>query len=282
MLEGAMRPDEIARACVRHALPAAAITDRDVMFGVMEAADALSSQGVQPIIGCLLSVARLHGPGFDVLTLLAQSQQGYGNLSRLVSRAHLGVEPHQPPHVTLDALEGLTDGLLCLTGGGEGALARLLAQGQSEAAQTYLERLRSAFPERLYIELTRTGTPVEVASDAALIDLAYTQGLPLVATNPVQYLSPDFLAAHDAMLCIASSRYVEEADRPRTNPEYWFKSPEDMAALFADVPEAIANTLVIAQRSAVSPPKRKPILPRYSADGDEAGALAQMAQEGLA
>ena len=282
MLEGAMRPDEIAKACAAHAMPAVAITDRDVMFGVMEAADALSTRGVQPIIGCLLSIARPQGAGVDSLTLLAQSPAGYDALSRLVSRAHLDVDPHQPPHVTLEALAGATDGVLCLTGGGDGALARLLADGQVTAAQAYLAHLQAAFPMRLYIELTRTGTALEAASDAALIDLAYTQGLPLVATNPVQFQSPDFLAAHDAMLCISASRYVEEADRPRSNPECWFKAPDAMAALFADVPEAIANTLVIAQRCAVSPPKRKPILPRFSADGDEAGALANMAREGLA
>ena len=113
-----------------------------------------------------------------------------------------------------DALEGATDGLIALTAGGEGALARLFADGQADKAGTYAGRLKALFPDRLYIELSRRGDPVEEAAEAALIDLAYALDLPLVATNPAQYAEPEFHAAHDAMLCIAGSTYVENDERP--------------------------------------------------------------------
>ena len=110
-------------------------------------------------------------------------------------------------------LEGLSEGLIALTAGAEGALARLLADGQQIKAEAYLDRLQAAFPDRLYIEIRRRHDPVEEASEAALIDLAYARDLPLVATNPAAYPDPSFHAAHDAMLCIANSAYVESADR---------------------------------------------------------------------
>src|SRR4029453_11487398 len=121
--------------------------------------------------------------------------------------------------------------------------------------------LAQYFPDRLYIELSRRDDAVEMAAEARLIELAFAQGLPLVATNPACYAEPDFHAAHDAMLCIAASTYVENNDRKTSSPEAWLKPAADMEALFADVPEALANTSVIAQRSAVAPPPRRPTLP---------------------
>ena len=140
----------------------------------------------------------------DWLVLLAQDEAGYDNLCRLVSAAHLDRPIQEEPHVAFDALEGATDGLIALTAGGEGALARLFADGQDDKARAYAGRLKALFPDRLYIELSRRGDAVEEAAEAALIELAYALDLPLVATNPAQYAEPEFHAAHDAMLCIAA------------------------------------------------------------------------------
>ena len=170
-----------------------------------------------------------------------------------------------------------------MTGGGEGALARLLAEGQASAADGVLAQLMRLFPGRLYVELSRRGDPVEQAAEAALIDLAYAHDLPLVATNPATYADADFHGAHDAMLCIAQSSQLARDDRARSSPEAWIKPAADMRALFADLPEAIENTSVVARRCAFGAPKRKPILPRVGGDlGAEAEQLRRDARAGLA
>jgi DNA polymerase-3 subunit alpha len=176
---------------------------------------------------------------------------------------------HLGPHIDLLALSAASDGLIALTAGGEGGVARLLADGQASAARLLLERLAAIFADRLYVELSRRGDPVEEAAEAPLIDLADALGLPLVATNPASYADSDFHAAHDALLCIAGSAYVESNDRVRSSAEAWMKPSGDMEALFADLPDAIANTAVVAQRCAVAAPKRRPILPRLGEDEDE-------------
>ena len=199
-------------------------------------------------------------------------------LCRLVSAAHLDRPLSEEPHVRFDALAD-SAGLICLTAGREGALARLLAEGRTDAARDYAARLGQFYPDRLYVELSRRGDGIEEAAEAALIDLAYERGLPLVATNPAQYAEPSFHAAHDAMLCIAQSAYVDSGERAVSSPNAWLKPAADMAELFADLPEAIANTAVIARRCAVAAPQRRPILPRLSDDEDE--TLRREARAGL-
>jgi len=273
MLEGAMEPKTIADRAAKLGFPAIAVSDRNGLYGVMPFSEACIAKGVQPIVGAMLAVARppeLGGEGgIDWLVLLAKDEQGYANLCKLVSSAHLNRPIEEEPHVPFAALDGLNEGLIALTAGSEGAIARLLADGQKDKAEAYLERLQSLFADRLYIEITRRGEPIEEAAEAALIELAYERHLPLVASNPAAYADPSFHAAHDAMLCIASSAYVESADRASSSADAWLKDGAAMAELFADVPEALANTAVIARRCAVAAPKRRPILPRLGENEDE-------------
>jgi DNA polymerase-3 subunit alpha len=283
MLEGAIEPKAIAKQAAKLGFPAVALNDRNGLYAAMAFGDACMEAGVQPIVGAMLAIARPDdiGPGgtIDWLALLAQDETGYGNLCRLVSSAHLDRPIHEEPHVTLDALTGASEGLICLTAGGEGALARLFADGQADKAGAYARRLRALFPDRLYIELSRRGDAIEEVAEARLIDLAYALDLPLAATNPAHYAEPEFHAAHDAMLCIAGSTYVENNERPRSSSEAWLKPAAAMEQLFADLPEAIANTVVVAQRCAVAAPNRRPILPRLSDDEDE--TLRREAHAGL-
>jgi DNA polymerase-3 subunit alpha len=280
MLEGAIEPKAIAKAARERGFPAIAVADRNGLYGVMAFGDACKAAGIQPIVGALLSVARpgqrlaSGAPLIDWIALYAQDDAGYNNLCALVSAAHLGRPVEQEPHVLLSDLAGKTDGLICLTGGGEGALARLLAGEQKTAADEYVEQLEALFAGRLYVELSRRGDATEKAAEAALIELAYARALPLVATNPANFVDPQFHPAHDAMLCIAQSAYVESEDRRASNPEAWLKSAEAMEDSFSDLPEAIRNTLVIAQRCAFMAPKRKPILPSLA--GDREGEAAQL------
>ncbi|UNK77966.1 DNA polymerase III subunit alpha [Sphingopyxis granuli] len=283
MLEGAIDPKAIAKAARERGFPAIAIADRNGLYGVMAFGDACKAAGVQPIVGTFLSVARPGqrlpngAPLIDWLALYAQDDIGYDNLCALVSAAHLDRPIEQDPHVALSALAGKTDGLICLTGGGEGALARLLADEQASAAEAYVEQLEALFGGRLYIELSRRGEAAEIAAENALIDMAYARALPLVATNPANFVEPQFHAAHDAMLCIAQSAYVESEDRRVSSPEAWLKPAEAMEDSFSDLPEAIRNTLVVAQRCAFMAPKRKPILPSLA--GDREGEAAQLARD---
>jgi len=283
MLEGAMEPKTIASRAATLGFPAIAVTDRNGLYGVMPFSEACIGKGVQPIVGAMLAVARppeLGGEGgIDWLVLLAKDEQGYANLCKLVSAAHLDRPIEQEPHVPFALLDGLNEGLIALTSGAEGALARLIADGQKERAKAYLDRLENLFAGRLYIEIARRGDPIEETAETALLELAYDRHLPLVATNPAAYADPSFHAAHDAMLCIASSAYVESADRAGSSADAWLKDGAAMAELFADLPEALANTAVIARRCAVAAPKRRPILPRLGDDEDE--QLSADAKAGL-
>ncbi|SMC32438.1 DNA polymerase III subunit alpha [Novosphingobium sp. B1] len=293
MLDGAIDPKAIAKTAAERGFPAAAITDRNGLYGSVAYAKACKDMGVQPVIGTMLAVARPEregaatgfgpaAPTVDWLALYAQDARGYDNLCHLVSRAHLDRPLEFEAHVVLADLVGYTDGLICLTAAGEGALARLLAGQQQSAAEAYLDWLQELFAERLYIEIARRNEPVEEASEEALIDLAYARNMPLVATNPACFAERGFYDAHDAMLCIASSTHVDSTDRPRSSKEWWIKPAPVMEELFKDLPEALANTLVVAQRCAVMPPKRKPILPSLAGDQEgEARMCAEDSRKGL-
>ena len=286
MLEGAFEPKAIAATAAARGFPAVALCDRNGLYAAMAFSEACMAKGVQPIIGTLLGIARPGQPKdaavVDWLALLAQDEAGYANLCHLVSDAHLLAPAGTEPHVALGQLDGRTDGLICLTAAGEGALARLLADGQQSAAEEHASALAALFPGRLYIELSRRHDATEEAAEADLIALAYARDLPLVATNPASFADRDFHAAHDALLCIAQSTYLETEDRRRSSPEAWLKSSELMEDLFSDLPEALANTLVIAQRCAVAAPTREPILPSITGDrAAEADQLAADARAGL-
>ncbi|MBO9499688.1 MAG: DNA polymerase III subunit alpha [Novosphingobium sp.] len=283
MLEGAIDPKAIARLAKERGFPAIAICDRNGLYGTVAFAGACREYGVQPIVGTLLGVIREDGRQVDYLPLYAQDEDGWNNLCHLVSRAHLDRPVELDPHVALGDLEGRTAGLIALTGAGEGAMTRLFAEGQIEAGRAYGERLEELFPGRLYVELARRGEAAEEAAEGALIDWAYARDLPLVATNPANYADPGFHAAHDAMLCIANSTHIDAPERPRSSAEAFVKNAAAMEQEFADLPEATANTLVIARRCAFAPPKRKPILPSLAGDKEgEARMMAEDARKGLA
>ncbi len=294
LLEGALTIAKLAELAKADRQPALALTDTDNMFGALEFSDKLAASGVQPIIGIALSVdfadqdAGPRGPGHTVklprLVLLAAREEGYRNLMRLSSRAFLDTPADQAPHVKLGLLETLADGLIALTGGPGGPLDLAIAAGQGDLAATRCARLHGVFGDRLYVELQRHGG-AEKLTEPALIELAYAQGLPLVACNEPFFARREDYEAHDALICIAEGRLIAEGERRQLSPEHSFKSRAEMAALFADLPEALASTVEIAQRCAFRPMTRKPILPRFTALGgeavDESAELRRQAGEGL-
>jgi DNA polymerase-3 subunit alpha len=290
LLEGAVRPKELAKLAVESLMPAVAVTDSNNLFGVYEIADTLAKEGVQPIVGALLSVELGSAPAQPGsrkkppnLPLLVQDDTGYRNLTKLLSAAYLKAEPGDWPHVKKPMLAEHAEGLIALTGGPGGPVNALLLEGQNEAASALLDELAAIFPDRLYVELQRHGLPEERATETALIDLAYAKDLPLVATNDVHFGKEDMYEAHDALLCIADGSFVSQDDRRRLTREHRFKTPAEMAAQFADLPEALDNTIEIARRCAWRPVKRKPILPVFVPESGRAPdeELKAQAEEGL-
>lgn len=286
MLEGAMEPKAIAKRARELGFPAAGLCDRNGLYAAPEFSDACADAGVQPIVGTFIAVMRPDRPdavppAFDWIALYAQDEAGYDNLCSLVSAAHLDRPDGDPPHVTFDQLNAHSDGVIALSGGAEGAICRLFAEGQENAAYNYADHLLQTYPGRLYIEISRRLNPIEGASEEALLDLAYRLDLPIVATNPANFSDGDFHAAHDALLCIANSAYVDSDDRVTSSPDAWIKPAKDMRLLFDDLPEALANTLVIAERCAMMAPKRDPILPSVGDSAGEADKLRIDARAGL-
>jgi DNA polymerase-3 subunit alpha len=294
---GAITIKELVRLCRAEAMPAVAITDSGNLFGALEFATACAEAGIQPIIGVEIAFApdaggeaprgqragNGNGTEPDRIVLLVQSETGYRNLMRLTSRAYLDGEAGAEPALKLADLAAANEGLICLAGGAGGPVGHLLAEGQAETAEALLAALKDLFPGRLYIELMRHGLPEEARSEAGLIDLAYAHDLPLVATNNAYFPDRDFHEAHDALLCIAEGRAIADDDRRHLTPDHFFRPAAQMRALFADLPEACDNTLVVARRCAFIPQPTRPILPAFpTADGaDEASALRMAARAGL-
>ena len=290
---GAIRIKELVGLCLAERMPAVAVTDTGNLFGALEVATTCAAAGVQPIIGCEIALERNGAPegsrpgrGLsepDRIVLLAQNEAGYRNLLGLVSRSYLAGEGPSEPAITRSDLAAASEGLLCLTGGPRGPVGRLLAEGQTDAAEALLTQLAGLFPNRLYIELMRHGTPDELRTEPGLVELAYRHDLPLVATNDAYFPDREFYEAHDALLCVAETTVVADQERKRLTPHHFFRSAAEMRALFADLPEACDNTLVIARRCAFVPQPRQPILPAFPAvDGlDEETALRRAARAGL-
>src|SRR3982074_1759202 len=299
LLEGAMTIARLAELAKADRQPALALTDTDNMFGALEFSDKMAGYGIQPIIGCGLAGgfcdqapnARNALPSAPArIVLLATRERGYRSLMRLNSRAFLETPIHQAPHIKFEWLQGDAEDLIALTGGPEGPISLAINADHAGLAATRCDRLASLFGDRLYIELQRHGIEKERRTEAALIDLAYAKGFPVVATNEPYFATADDYEAHDALLCIAGGRLVAETDRDQLTPDHRFKTRAEMAVLFADVPEALASTIEIAERCSFRPVTRKPILPRFTvgagtnaadAASDEAAELHRQAEEGL-
>ena len=291
LLEGAVPVKKLPDLAAKAGMPAVAITDTNNMFAALEFSEGAAKAGVQPIIGCqidLTYVATDPGKRAELpapIVLLAQNEQGYLHLMKLNSCAYLD-KGGALPQVTLDNLTAYGDGIICLTGGPDGPLGRLLRQGQAAKAQALLTRLTEIFPDRLYVELQRhptdAGLPeAERLSEQGQVAMAYAMDLPLVATNDVYFPKAALFEAHDALICIAQGAYVDQQEpRRRLTPQHYFKTEAEMLALFADLPEAIENTVEIAKRCAFRAHKRDPILPRFAPN--EVAELRRVAQEGLA
>ncbi|WP_243611231.1 DNA polymerase III subunit alpha [Shimia aestuarii] len=294
LLEGAVRVKKLPGMCADMNMPAVAITDTNSLFAALEFSVTASGAGVQPIIGCQVDVTPPedevpnNGRGQIAkpapIVLLAQNEVGYENLMKLSSCLYVD-KGGQLPQVSMDELAVHGAGLICLTGGADGPVGRLMQAGKWDEADALMRRFHEIYGDGLYIELQRHpgegGLPEpERATERWFIEMAYEMAIPLVATNDVYFPKSDMYEAHDALICIADGAYVDQQEgRRRLTPQHYFKSQEEMVTLFADLPEAIENTVEIAKRCAFMAYRRDPILPKFA--DDEVAELRRMANEGL-
>ncbi|MFT6694663.1 MAG: DNA polymerase-3 subunit alpha [Paracoccaceae bacterium] len=292
LLEGAIRLKKLSGFCADADMPAIAVTDTNNMFAALEFSETLSAAGIQPIVGCQLDVeyAQAAHPGEMAapprpLVFLAQTEAGYENLMKLNSTLFLEAG-NGLPRLTLDLLANNANDVICLTGGAEGPVGKLLQDGQSQKAQALMTRLADIFGDRLYVEIQRHPIeggmliPSEQATERGFIEMAYAMDLPLVATNDVYFPKQDMFEAHDALICIGDGAYVDQQEpRRKLTPQHYFKTQAEMITLFADLPEAIENTIEIAQRCAFRTYTRDPILPKFA--DNEVEELRAIAHAGL-
>jgi DNA polymerase-3 subunit alpha len=257
LLDGACHVDELVEQTARLGMKAVALTDHGNMFGAVAFHDACQAKGVKPILGCEIYVApgsRHDKAGTGIqeayhhLTLLATSEAGYHNLVKLVSLGYTEGFYHRP-RIDKDALAQHSPGLVALSGCLAGEIAGHLKNGLDDAAlQSARQFAEILGPDRFYLELMDHGIEEQRRVNAALVRLHRKSGLPLVATNDAHYLRRDDHQAHDVLLCIGSGKKVHEAERLRFDtPEFYVKGPDEMARVFPDHPDALANTVTIAE-----------------------------------
>ncbi len=280
LAEGAIKVKDLVKMAVAHKMPAVAVTDTNNMFGAMEFALEAAKAGLQPILGCQIRTDN----DDHQLVLIVKNEAGYKNLCRIISEAYTkGEGSGNIVHAPFDTLKKYSEGLIALSGGMKGLIAQSILHGQSDKAKSEAEKLKVVYGDRFYIELQRHNLPEEDKVEDAVIELAYELDVPLVATNDCYFPDRKGHEAHDALLCISEGRYVTEEDRRKVTPEHYFKSPEEMMKLFEDLPEAIDNTLVIAQRCSFLLKPINPILPAFDTAGgrSEFEELKAQSEEGL-
>ncbi len=301
LLEGALPLKKIMSKAVSDGQPAIAITDTNNLFVALEFSEKARDEGLQPIIGCQLSIDmqdaaedrrnhNSHLQKLPAIVLLAADAEGYERLVDLVSRAYLeGEGSGHSVHITRAWLEEDSNaGLIALTGASGGPVDMALREGHAAQAKERLLTLKSLFGDRLYIELQRQ-SGYDRSHERRMIGLAYDHDIPLVATNEAFFPSKADYEAHDALMAVAHNAIVSDDSRFRLTPDHYLKSREEMTALFADLPEALDNTVEIALRCSYVLKKRGPILPRFTGASDdpeaaeraEAEELRRQAVEGL-
>ena len=293
LLEGALPIKTLIKRAVSDDQPALAITDTNNLFGALEFSVKAMEAGIQPLIGCQLDIDmqdaqagdrrsshRDHLQKSPHIVLYAATPVGYDRLVALVSRAYLGGEGSDRPHIALSWLEEGAEGLIALTGAGGGPIDQAMRDGHPDLAKARLMRLQAVFGDRLYVELQRQ-RGYDRTHEARMIALAYECEVPLVAANSAFFPTPDDFEAHDALMAVACNAVMSDDRRPRLSVDNCLKSRAEMMDLFADIPEALANSVEVARRCSAIVESRAPILPRFTGGGedDPEAALAAEADE---
>ncbi|AHK78705.1 DNA polymerase III subunit alpha [Ectothiorhodospira haloalkaliphila] len=251
LVDGLVRVGALVDTARANGMPACAVTDQNNLFGMVKFYKAALKAGVKPLIGADAWVtAPQPGEPPTRLVLLCQDNEGYGNLTRLISRGYQEGQQSGAPILERDWFTPETcRGLIALSGAREGEVGRALLSSQPDMAPPLCDHWAGLFPGRFYLELVRTGREGEEDYLHAAVELAATRGLPVVATNDVRFLKAEDFDAHEARVCIHDGRVLDDPRRPRLySRQQYLRTPEEMAELFSDVPEALENTVEIARR----------------------------------
>ncbi|MDH5259174.1 MAG: DNA polymerase III subunit alpha, partial [Gammaproteobacteria bacterium] len=264
LVDGIVRIKPLFKAVAESGMPAIALTDQSNMFAIVKFFRAAQAAGVKPIFGSdvwIVNEEDADKPHRAVF--LCQTYDGYLNLTRLVSRSYQEGQHRGVPMARFEWLEGASDGLIVLLGPGSDIGQCLLNSGVVQAS-TRIKKWQALFPERLYLEIMRTGRPVEEDHLHASVELAQVTGLPVVASNDVHFLKQADFDAHEARVCINEGRVLSDSRRPkRFSDQQYLRTPDEMAELFSDIPEALENTLEIAKRCNVELTLGKNYLPDF-------------------
>ncbi|HET7176206.1 MAG TPA: DNA polymerase III subunit alpha [Gammaproteobacteria bacterium] len=249
LADSVIRVPDLMRAVRAQGMPAVALSDQGNLFALIKFYEEAEEAGIKPIVGTDLRIRDGDNGETALITLYCCDHQGYLNLSALITRSYLEGQKRGEPVLEREWFAGKTEGLIALSGGKEGDVGRALLAGRAAEARTRLAAWRKLFPERYYLELQRTGRPLENEYLEAVVDLAAAEGVPVVATNDVRFLQRDEFEAHEARVCIQEGRVLDDPRRPRHYSEQqYLKSAAEMAELFADLPEALENSVEIARR----------------------------------
>ncbi|MGB7421110.1 MAG: DNA polymerase III subunit alpha [Comamonas sp.] len=264
VVDGTTRIDEAVDAAARDAQGALALTDLNNLFGALKLYKAARGKGVKPVIGAEICLGDIAGGESTRIVLLVQNRQGYFNLCELLTRAWMQGVVRDIAVCRWAWLRELAEGLIALSGAQAGPVGRALVLGNEAGAAEQALQLAAVFPHRFYLELQRAGRDDDEAHVVATVRLAARLQLPVVATQPVQFLQADDYEAHEARICIAEGSTLGDRRRVRRfTREQYFKSSAQMQQLFADVPSALANTVEIARRCSLSLVLGKPQLPDF-------------------
>ena len=294
LCQGAIKIADLIDKAKALQMPALAIMDSQNLFGALEFSMACKKAGIQPILGCEMMIdfnlqdsKNISNVDFTEnlckTPLIATSEEGYRNLMFLVSESYLKRQNGVVPFVNFELLKQKSKGIIALSGGSEGLLGKLLLQGQDKQAHKILLEITEIFNNNFYIEITRHGTKNEDLIEEKLLQLAFENNIPLVATNDVYFLTPEMHEAQDILSCIYEGHSLVEENRKKNSPEQYFKNYEQFLELFKDLPEAIANSINIAKRCHTMAFERPPTLPKFSTEEnfDEAFELRNQSLEGL-
>lgn len=263
LCEGALKIEKIINLCEKFNMPAIAITDTNNLFGAMEFSIKASEHGIQPIIACQVNVEHELDPSSEShLLLYAKNENGYKNLMQIVTSAHLNSCSSDYPCISMDTISQYCNDIIATTGGINGSLGHLLLNRKKDSAVRYLNEMLNLFGDRLYIEISRHHDFRENEIEEDLINLAYDFKIPIIGNNNVCFANKEDFEAHDVLLCIGQSTTINDNDRIKSSTEYYFKSSQEMAIVFEDIPEAIQNTVTLAERCAYRLIPKKPYMPK--------------------
>jgi len=285
LVDGVVRIKPLVKAVAAAGMPAVAVTDQSNLFAMVKFYRAAMAAGVKPVIGVDMWLRNPEQPTRPWrLLLLCKNRQGYRHLTELVSRSYLEGQHHAVPMIERAWLRGHSDGLIVLSGGREGDVGEALLAGNAELAGQHLDFWQELFPDHYYLEVQRTGREREEDYLHAAVALATARGLPVVATNDVHFIKAADFDAHEARVCIHDGRTLDDPRRPRRHSEQqYLRTPEEMQALFADLPEALENSVEIARRCNLELSFGKNYLPEFPVPAglsiDE--FFRQQAREGL-